>query len=116
MHYETTHDPFEGLGTALRWLRDRRGLTQAQAAEKAGISKAALSRYEHGRTLPTLETLGRLLRALGCDLFELQRALTTVQGWDRIHPRASAAREDEVRRAASEVANLLSGKGLDREE
>lgn len=116
MHDRPIHDPFEGLGTALRWLREQRGLTQAQAAEKAGLGKAGLSRYEHGRTLPTLETLGRLLRVLGCDLFDLQRALTMVQSWDRIRPRAAAARQDEVRKAASEAADLLSGRGPETRE
>ena len=35
-----------GLGQALRWLRDRQGKKQYQVAEAAGITKGMLSAYE----------------------------------------------------------------------
>lgn len=45
--------------------RDDRGLTQAQIAEKAGISVAAYQRYEYGSRKPGVEIAIRIAEALG---------------------------------------------------
>lgn len=45
--------------------RKLRGLTQAQVAERAGISRPAVVRLESGDGNVSLETLLRVLRALG---------------------------------------------------
>lgn len=41
----------------LKRLRQHKGLTQAQTAEKLGISKSAVSMYEQGRRYPDYHTL-----------------------------------------------------------
>lgn len=69
-----------GLGQALRWLRDRLGKKQYQVAEAAGITKGMLSAYETGRQRPSLETLEKLLGTLGCDLHDLHNAIQIVNG------------------------------------
>jgi transcriptional regulator with XRE-family HTH domain len=69
-----------GLGQALRWLRDRLGRKQYQVAEAAGITKGMLSAYETGRQRPSLETLDKLLSTLGCDLNDLHNAIQIVNG------------------------------------
>jgi len=58
---------FAELGRTLRDLREAIGLTQAALARKAGVGKSQLSKYEQGKELPKLETLERLLTALGAD-------------------------------------------------
>ena len=68
----------EGLGKALRWIRDKRGQRQYQVAETAGITKAMLSAYETGKQKPSLETLEKLLGALASDLQDLHTALQVV--------------------------------------
>lgn len=76
-----------GLGQALRWLRDRLGRKQYQVAEAAGITKGMLSAYETGRQRPSLETLEKLLSTLGCDLHDLHNAIQIVNGRaDAIRP------------------------------
>ncbi|HWM92826.1 MAG TPA: helix-turn-helix transcriptional regulator [Thermoanaerobaculia bacterium] len=73
--------PFSDLGSALRLLREKvAGLTQVQVAERTGIAQNRLSRYENGRQLPDLPTLGRLLACYGADVERLGRALKEVQG------------------------------------
>lgn len=52
------------LGSRLKALREARGLTQTEAAERAGIGRNTLYRAEQGDN-PTLHTLVRLLRAYG---------------------------------------------------
>lgn len=69
-----------GLGHALRWLRDRHGKKQYQVAESAGITKGMLSAYETGRQRPSLETLEKLLETLSCDLNDLHNAIQIING------------------------------------
>ena len=51
--------------TLLLRARIRAGLSLRQLARRAGTSHATLSAYEHGRKVPTVETLDRILRAAG---------------------------------------------------
>ncbi|MFL6237159.1 MAG: helix-turn-helix domain-containing protein [Thermoanaerobaculia bacterium] len=69
-----------GLGQALRWLRDRQGKKQYQVADSAGITKGMLSAYETGRQRPSLETLEKILDTLGCDLNDLHNAIQIING------------------------------------
>jgi transcriptional regulator with XRE-family HTH domain len=54
-----------GLAEDLVTWRKLRGLTQAQLADRAGVSRDTLSRLESGAGGVGLETLLRVLRALG---------------------------------------------------
>jgi transcriptional regulator with XRE-family HTH domain len=59
------------LGAKVRALRRRRGLTQAQLADRLGVSASSLDLVEHGRRpLPAL-LLIRLAEVLEPDLKEL---------------------------------------------
>ena len=49
----------------LKALRDESGYTQAQLAEKAGLSPQAIAALEQGTRGPTWETVRRLALALG---------------------------------------------------
>jgi HTH-type transcriptional regulator / antitoxin HipB len=69
---------FDGLGRALRWLREKAGLRQYETATSAGITKAMLSAYETGKQSPSLESLEKVLDALDSDLIALDRALDHV--------------------------------------
>lgn len=69
---------FQGLGRALRWLRERQTKRQYQVADAAGITKAMLSAYETGKQKPSLDTLEKILAALEGDLNDLHNALQIV--------------------------------------
>lgn len=45
------------LGKHLKKARKEAGLTQEQLAERAGVSRAAVARYESGEIEPSLKTL-----------------------------------------------------------
>jgi transcriptional regulator with XRE-family HTH domain len=49
----------------VRLARQRRGLSQAALADRAGTSQPVISAYEHGRRDPTTGTLRRLVAASG---------------------------------------------------
>ena len=50
------------------YLRKLKGLTQAEVAERAGISRTNLSRFESGEYNPTLEMLVKLATAMDLDI------------------------------------------------
>lgn len=56
------------FGTRLRKLRETRGLTQRDLADRVEIELVQISRYERGQYLPNAETLVSLGRALRVDL------------------------------------------------
>ena len=51
--------------TPVRRLREQVGLTQNLLARLAGTTQQAVSRYETGKSSPTLKMLGRLAEAVG---------------------------------------------------
>jgi transcriptional regulator with XRE-family HTH domain len=50
----------------LRSLRNSKGLSQKNIAEKIGITEAGYQNYEVGRRLPTFEKLLAICNALDC--------------------------------------------------
>lgn len=50
------------------YLRKLKGLTQAEVAERAGISRTNISRFESGGYNPTLEMLVKLATAMDLDI------------------------------------------------
>lgn len=52
------------LADKIKYFRNAGGLTQAQLAEKAGIDRALITRYETGKALPRPKTIERLAAAL----------------------------------------------------
>lgn len=63
------YDPASTFAAGLiRSARDIADLTQAELAERAGVSQQAVSAYETGRMDPTVETLIRLIDAAGLEI------------------------------------------------
>jgi len=69
-----------GVGEALRRFRQANGESQTAVAARAGITRSMLWTYEQGNTYPSVETLGRVLDALGASLEDLADLLHTIQG------------------------------------
>jgi transcriptional regulator with XRE-family HTH domain len=55
-------------------IRQEKGLTQEQLAERSGFSQQYISGLEQGRRNPTVVALYELALALGVDYVELLRA------------------------------------------
>ena len=67
----------ESLGARIRALRAERGLTLDALAGLAGVSRAMLSRIEHGGSSPTAQLLVRVCGGLGITLSALFAAAET---------------------------------------
>lgn len=61
----------EHLAANLRFVRQRRGLTQGQLARLCGVPRSTIANLETGASNPTLSVLARLGRALQLSLEEL---------------------------------------------
>jgi transcriptional regulator with XRE-family HTH domain len=64
---------YETLGRALRALRRKAGLTQAQAAERIGLRPQFISEVERGRRGMRWHSLTATVRAYGATLADLAR-------------------------------------------
>jgi transcriptional regulator with XRE-family HTH domain len=53
----------------------RRALNQTELARQARVTKAMLSKYERGKQRPALDTLERILDAMGASLGDLELAM-----------------------------------------
>ena len=52
------------FGQKLKRLREEKGFSQQSLAEQAGVNKMLISKYETGRSTPSMENLGRIAKAL----------------------------------------------------
>jgi transcriptional regulator with XRE-family HTH domain len=59
------------IGDRLRALREARKLSQGDIEKRSGLLRPYLSRIENGHTVPSVETLEKLARALEVPLFQL---------------------------------------------
>jgi transcriptional regulator with XRE-family HTH domain len=59
------------IGDKLKRQRTRRALTQAQLAERAGVTTATVARIERDEIEPRMTTLRKLAQALEADPAEL---------------------------------------------
>jgi transcriptional regulator with XRE-family HTH domain len=109
---------FDGLGKALRWLREKQGRRQYELAEAAHVTKAMLSAYETDKQRPALETLERILDALGADLATLGDALDHVNERPRARARSGSRVGGAEHPAAGgvDVCLLLGVPSLPSEE
>lgn len=55
----------------IKTLRNKAGLTQTQLAELSGLPQSHISRLENGEHSPSFSTLGKLAKALGVEVSEL---------------------------------------------
>jgi DNA-binding Xre family transcriptional regulator len=68
---EAAEEQARQIGLRIRELRELRGLSSNELAERAGITPQSLSRIEHGHHDVVFRTLRRILAAMGCSLRDL---------------------------------------------
>lgn len=58
------------LSERLRSIREQRNMTQGDIEARTGLKRSYISRLEHGRTIPSLETLEKFAQALEVPLYQ----------------------------------------------
>lgn len=82
----------ERIPLALLHARRSRGWTQADVAERIGVSQEFCARIERGTAKPSIETLAKLMHVLGISLQEL---LTSGDDWQPQTPAPVGDSEEE---------------------
>jgi transcriptional regulator with XRE-family HTH domain len=59
------------IGERLRELREGRSLSQGDIEKRTGLLRCYISRVENGHTVPAIETLEKMARALEIPLYQL---------------------------------------------
>ena len=59
------------IGDRLRAMREAKQLSQGDIEKRTGLLRCYISRVENGHTVPAVETLEKLARALECPLYQL---------------------------------------------
>lgn len=59
------------LGERLRSVREQKELSQGDVEKRSGLLRCYISRVENGHTVPAVETLEKLARALEVPMYEL---------------------------------------------
>ncbi|HEX2711864.1 MAG TPA: helix-turn-helix transcriptional regulator [Candidatus Acidoferrales bacterium] len=59
------------IGERIRLLRETKKLSQGDIEQRCGLLRSYLSRVENGHTVPSVETLEKLARALEVPIYQL---------------------------------------------
>lgn len=107
------------LGTVLTVLRIIRGMNQEELAQASGLRSGTISDYERGKMVPGLNTVQRLLGAMGYSFGALDQAralisslrpdsptLGELQAWGL--PEGPAALRREVQQVSAEAGRVVS--------
>lgn len=59
------------VGERLRHVREKKNLSQGDIEKRTGLLRCYISRVENGHTVPAIETLEKMARALEVPLYQL---------------------------------------------
>lgn len=99
---------FDKVGKAILLLREKQNKSQKELALEAGITSAMLSNYETGVKKPSLDSLGKILDALGLYLGKMDDALDVVN--DRPIRGHQEARNSASGAAGVDIASFLGAE------
>lgn len=91
-------NPYQMVGKRVRFFREQDELTQAELAEKAGLSDNFIGLIERGVKHPTLETLNKIADALEVQLPELFSPMTNGS--------------NDIERSSKELKRLLNKRNF----
>jgi transcriptional regulator with XRE-family HTH domain len=80
------------IGTTIRDYRLQKGMSQGDIEKRTGLLRCYLSRVENGHTVPSLETLQKIARALDLQLSQFFAEDTLGKDMSTLN-----LREDEIR-------------------
>lgn len=105
---------FDLTPRALTLLRVQKNLQQKELSERSGVGRAAISRYESGKASPSLDNLGRLLKAMDADPMDFAEALERLENQEVDVPKRRLPRRpspDTSRSGAYLVLDLAEFHG-----
>ena len=110
--------PSEKFPSRLRGAREKRALSQAELAQRAGLQASAVSHFETGNRKPSFDNLRRLADALDVTtdyLLGRVKSNQGIAGADRLHRNLDRLTTKD-REFAEEFIQLLARKGRDKKQ
>src|ERR1700756_3082106 len=74
------------IGNRLRELRESKNLSQGDIEKRTGLLRCYISRVENGHTVPAVETLEKMARALEIPMYRLFHAGEVPAGLSKMKP------------------------------
>ena len=68
------------VGIVIKSFRQKKGLSQGDLEKRTGLMRCYISRVENGHTVPSIETLSRIARALDTQIADLFMAEAATAG------------------------------------
>ena len=90
------------IGDRLRELRETKKLSQGDIEKRTGLLRCYISRVENGHTVPAIETLEKMARALEVPMYRLFHDGEVPAGLSKLKP----PKDDEFGSTGGEAAYL----------
>ena len=74
------------IGSRLKELRESKQLSQGDIEKRSGLLRCYISRVENGHTVPAVETLEKMARALEVPMYRLFHAGEVPAGLSKMKP------------------------------
>src|SRR5882757_3484099 len=87
------------IGNRLKELRESKNLSQGDIEKRTGLLRCYISRVEDGHTVPAIETLEKMARALEVPMYRLFHAGEVPAGLSKLKP----PKDDEFGSKGSEA-------------
>jgi transcriptional regulator with XRE-family HTH domain len=102
------------IGDKLRTLRDQKNLSQGDIEKRTGLLRCYISRVENGHTVPSVDTLEKMARALEVPMYRLFTDEDHVKKpniplEDKVS-RAAGSKEERVLRAFAKLFSRMNDK------
>lgn len=102
------------IGKTLKGFREHKRLSQGDIEKRTGLLRCYISRVENGHTVPSIETIEKISRALEMPVYQLFMGVEQAPLLGKNSGKSSGSRKEE--RQLSRFASLLSNmKERDRE-
>ena len=103
------------VGNRLKELRESKQLSQGDIEKRSGLLRCYISRVENGHTVPAVETLEKMARALEVPMYRLFHDGEVPAGLSKLKPQKDDEFGSKVRDADyfSKLRRLLAKMGPD---
>ncbi len=102
------------IGDKLKTLRAQKNMPQGDIEKRTGLLRCYVSRVENGHTVPSIDTLEKLARALEIPMYRLFRDEEHVQKPNRpgetILSRTANSKQENENRAFAKYFSRMDGK------
>jgi len=102
------------IGDKLKTLRVQKNLSQGDVEKRSGLLRCYISRVENGHTVPSVDTLEKMARALEIPMYRLFTDDARVEKLniptEAVRSRAVRSKQDQELRALAKLLSRMDAK------